>query len=359
MRRILHCDMDCFYAAVEVRDDPRLRGRPVAVAWRGPRSVVTTASYEARRYGVRSAMPLRTALARCPHLVVIEPRMDAYREASRIVMEVFRTYTDLVEPLSLDEAFLDVTEPRFGPRSATLVARNVKREVFERTGGLTVSAGASSTKFVAKLASGMNKPDGLTVVRPEEVEALIARLPVGDFFGVGPKTARRMNELGIFTGADLRRAGEADLVTEFGEASGRHFWRIARGIDERAVDPSDDRKSVGAEETFDEDVSDFARLGVALRAVSARAAARLARHGLAGRTVTLKVKFFDFELVTRRTSLPLAVADADELFVVAGRLLTPTLLSDRPVRLLGVTVSQLEASDAPNKQPPLFGFVFP
>ncbi|WP_019012434.1 DNA polymerase IV [Deinococcus aquatilis] len=248
MRKIVHVDADAFFASVELRDNPALRGQAVAVAYHGPRSVVTTATYEARQYGVRNALPLRTALARCPHLIVVEPRMDAYREASEIIQGVFREFTDLVEPLSLDEAYLDLTEPKQGPPSATRIAQEIRHLVPARTGGLTVSAGVSVNKMLPKLGSGMNKPDGLTVILPEKADALIAKLPVEDFFGIGPVTAARLQRMGVQTGADLRQLSLAELTTTFG-VQGAHMYAIARGQDDRPVDPSDDRKSVGTEDT--------------------------------------------------------------------------------------------------------------
>jgi DNA polymerase-4 len=236
-----------------------------------------------------------------------------------------------------------------------LIAREIKHEIFSRTGGLTASAGVASTKFVAKLASGMNKPDGLTVVRPHEVDALITALPVEAFHGVGPKTAQRLRALGVTTGAELRGLPLSVLVEQFGEKGGTQFWRIARGIDERPVDPSDDRRSVGAEETFDTDVSELAALRQTLEVMATRTSVRLAGQNLAGRTVTLKVKFANFQTVTRRVSLPLPVRAADDVTRVAATLLTPELLSGRAVRLLGVTVSSLErVDDAPGQ-----GFLFP
>ncbi|SMB77807.1 DNA polymerase IV [Deinococcus hopiensis] len=241
MRKIVHVDADAFFASVELRDNPSLRGKPVAVTYKGPRSVVTTATYEARQYGVKSALSLRTALARCPQLIVVEPRMDAYREASRIIQSVFLEFTDLVEPLSLDEAYLDLTDPKQGPKSATLIAREIKRLVQERTGGLTVSAGVSFNKMLAKLGSGMNKPDGLTVILPEEADALILCLPVGEFYGIGPVTATKLQEMGVQTGADLRQVSLERFTREFG-SHGAHMYQIARGMDDRPVDPSEDRK---------------------------------------------------------------------------------------------------------------------
>ncbi|WP_189010516.1 DNA polymerase IV [Deinococcus malanensis] len=356
MRKIVHVDADAFFASVELRDDPSLRGKAVAVAYHGPRSVVTTATYEARQYGVRSALPLRTALARCPHLIVIEPRMDAYREASRVIQGVFLEFTDLVEPLSLDEAYLDLTQPKQGPRSATLIAREIRRLVRDRTGGLTVSAGVSFNKMLAKIGSSMNKPDGLTVILPDEADALIARLPVREFYGIGPVTAARLEGMGVSTGADLRRLPLAELTATFG-AHGAHMYAIARGIDDRLVDPSDDRKSIGTEDTFDTDVSSLDELAAHLHSLSERTSRRLKKHGLGGRVVVLKVKFANFELITRRVSLPVPVQAAEDLQRVASSLLNAQLLQNRPVRLLGVSVSGLVDPEGRDVAPTLFKVV--
>lgn len=356
VRKIIHVDADAFFASVELRDNPALKGQPVAVAHHGPRSVVTTATYEARRYGVKSALPLRTALQRCPHLIVVEPRMDVYREASRVIQGTFREFTDLVEPLSLDEAYLDVTTPKQGPPSATLIAREIKRLVAARTGGLTVSAGLSTNKFLAKLGSGMNKPDGLTVILPDQALDLVARLPVSDFYGIGPVTAQRLAERGVYTGADLRRQSLMDLTREFGK-HGAHMYDIARAVDERPVDPSEDRKSVGTEDTFDVDLWTLAQMREQLIGLAERTSARLARHGLAGRSVTLKVKFTNFEVITRRVTFPSPVSRPDELHRVAARMLTPELVDGRGVRLLGISVAELTDPNGRDVQPTLFSLV--
>lgn len=341
MRKIVHVDADAFYASVELRDQPQLRGQPVAVAYHGPRSVVTTATYEARQFGVHSALPLRTALARCPHLIVIEPRMDVYREVSRVLQGVFYEFTDLVEPLSLDEAYLDVTHPKQGPPSATLIAREIKRLVRERTGGLTVSCGVSFNKLLSKLGSGMNKPDGLTVILPGDVAALVAGLPVGAFHGIGPVTARRLEERGVRTGADLQAVSLQELISLFG-VHGRQMYAVARGQDDRPVDPSGERKSVGVEETFDHDLRNIPHMHAQLQTIAARLQHRLEAQGLAGRTVVLKVKFASFESVSRQISLPAPVSLESELYRIATHLLTPELLQGRAVRLLGITVGHLQ-----------------
>ncbi|ULH18013.1 DNA polymerase IV (plasmid) [Deinococcus sp. KNUC1210] len=352
-RKIVHVDMDAFFASVEIRDQPSLQGKPVAVAYHSPRSVVTTASYEARAFGVHSALPLRTALQRCPGLIVVEPRMAVYREVSQQIQQVFHTYTDLVEMMSVDEAFLDLTHPLQGPASATLLARKIKRDITARTGGLTASVGVSYCKSLSKLASGQQKPDGLTVILPAEADAVTAALPIEAFYGIGPKTAERMYALDVRTGQDLRRFTLQELQQRFGKV-GQHYYNIVRGIDERPVDPSDDRKSVGSEDTFEADIRDLQLLRQTLGEIAGRTAARLAHHHLAGRTVTLKIKFDNFQQLTRQITLPVALSTPEALHRVAVMLLTPALLQGRAVRLLGMTVGALQDADQLPAQPALF-----
>ncbi|THF88065.1 DNA polymerase IV [Deinococcus sp. KSM4-11] len=352
-RKIIHVDMDAFYASVEQRDDPQLRGRPLAVAWGGRRSVVLTASYEARPYGVHSALPLYRALERCPDLRVVEPRFEAYREVSRLIRSVFQTYTPLVEPLSLDEAYLDVTTPRMGGPSATRIAQAIRAGIREQT-GLSATAGVSVNKFLAKLASGMNKPDGLTVILPAEVDALLARLPVGAFHGIGPATAARLDAMGIQSGAQLRAASQDDLVTRFG-AMGTHFWRIAHGLDDRPVEPDRPSKSIGTEETYSDDLRTIQAVQARLPVLAEGVERRLARAGLAAHTVILKLKFDDRRVITRRVTLPGAVHRAPELAELAARLLTSGLLAGRGVRLAGITAAGLCPVGETPSQPQLFG----
>jgi len=351
VRKVVHVDMDAFYAAVEQRDDPRLRGRPVAVGGGSDRGVVMTASYEARRFGVRSAMPTAVARRACPELVVVPPRFPAYHEASSLVHEVFRSFTDLVEPLALDEAFLDVTEPKRGPPSGTLLARAIKAEIRAAT-GLTASAGVANGKFVAKVASGMRKPDGLTVVTPEEVPAFVAALPIEAFFGVGPRTAERLHALGVHTGADLLRVDEATLAGAVGKLA--TFLRlVAHGIDERPVVPDRRRKSIGAERTFDRDLSARGDLEVELAAVCDAVGRRLARARLAARTVTVKVKYRDFRVITRSTTPATPVASTVELRPWADALLFATPRPSGALRLVGVSLSGLFPVDRRVVQPRL------
>src|SRR5215212_2574466 len=292
-RKIIHVDMDAFYASVEQRDEPSLKGKPVAVGG-GHRGVVTAASYEARPFGVRSAMPSVTAKRRCPELIFVKPRFDVYRAVSNQIRTIFADYTDLIEPLSLDEAYLDVTEDRLGLGSARAIAEDIRRRIREET-QLTASAGVSYCKFIAKLASDHRKPDGLCVITPDKGPDFVASLPVSRFHGVGPVTAQKMERLGILTGADLREWSLPALQAHFG-SSAEWYWRICRGIDEREVKPDRPYKSVSAERTFDEDLRDRDQLAAELERIAGYAWDRVMRSEVAGRTVTLKVKFGDFTL---------------------------------------------------------------
>ncbi|RYY12463.1 MAG: DNA polymerase IV, partial [Alphaproteobacteria bacterium] len=299
-RKILHIDMDSFFASVEQRDDPSLKGRPVAVGGDSVRGVVAAASYEARRFGVRSAMPMRQAMERCRELVVVRPRFDVYRAVSKQIHEVFAEHTDVIEPLSLDEAYLDVTVNRKGLATATQVAEAIRASIRERT-GLTASAGVSGNKFLAKLGSGMNKPDGMTVIRPDRGADFVADLEVGRFHGIGPATAARMERLGIRTGRDLRRQTVEFMTETFGK-SGTYYRDIAWGIDERPVVPDRERKSYGSENTFERDLSDRDDLVRELDDIIERVWSDRERIRRDGRTVTLKAKYRDFEQITRSRS---------------------------------------------------------
>ena len=337
-RKIIHVDMDAFYASVEQRDRPELRGLPVAVGGQH-RGVVAEASYEARKFGIRSAMPSVTAKRRCPDLLFVKPRFDAYRDVSNQIRAIFADYTNLIEPLSLDEAYLDVTEDRKGLGSARAIAEDIRRRIREET-RLTASAGVSYCKFIAKLASDYRKPDGLTVIRPDQGAEFVASLPVARFHGVGSVTARKMESLGIMTGADLRAWSLAELEARFG-SSGGWYYRICRGIDEREVRPDRPYKSVSAERTFDEDLSDPARLSAELGRIAGFAWARVERAQVVGRTVTLKVKFGDFSIITRSRTLPSPVPD-QEAFTAAGQALLAGLHPlQKGIRLLGLGLHNL------------------
>lgn len=342
MRKIIHVDMDAFYASVEQRDQPELRGKPVAVGGGGTRGVVMAASYEARRFGVRSAMPGFKARRLCPDLIFVRTRFDAYKTASRQIRAIFRSYTDLVEPLSLDEAYLDVTEPKRGGPAATAIARAIKAEI-QATTGLTASAGVSFNKFLAKIASDLDKPDGLSVIRPEEAEGFIAGLPIERFFGIGPVTARKMKAAGIHNGADLCARPEEELVCRFGKV-GQHYFRIVRGLDEREVRPDRPQKSIGAERTFDHDVTAPEALLERLGPIAERVAERMVAAESFGRTVTLKIKHHDFTVTTRQRTQADQVHTAEELLELARWLLHTPEPPSRPVRLLGLSVSNFDVA---------------
>jgi DNA polymerase-4 len=348
LRKIIHVDMDAFFASVEQRDNPELRGWPVAVGGAGGRGVVAAASYEARKFGVRSAMPSVTARRLCPDLVFVRPRFDAYKEVSRQIRRVFEHYTSVIEPLSLDEAYLDVTDDRLGIGSATRIAELIRQEIRAKT-KLTASAGVSYNKFLAKLASDQNKPDGLCVIRPGEGAQFVAGLPIRRFHGVGPKAEERMQKLGILTGADLAARDIAFLRQHFGSMAD-YLFRAARGIDLRPVAAHRIRKSVGGERTFSEDIGSGAALRDTLETIvdivweRIEAAGKDGAHAR-GRTVTLKLKFTDFRIMTRATSLPHFVADKAEFGRLARALLEAELPLRGPIRLMGLALSGLEGAE--------------
>lgn len=340
MRKIIHVDMDAFYAAVEQRDNPALRGKPVVVGGEpGGRGVVSTCSYEARRYGIHSAMSSSRAYKLCPQAIFVPPRFAVYHEVSERIHLIFRHYTGLIEPLSLDEAYLDVTESRNGERSATVIAMDIRRRIREIT-GLTASAGVSCNKFVAKVASDFRKPDGLTVVPPEQVAAFVAALPIGKFYGVGKVTEKKMRELGIYTGADLLRFSEEELVQRFGKA-GSYFYHTARGEDDRPVVPDRIRKSIGKENTFEWDLTARGQIMGALEELAAGVARLMAEEEAAARTVTVKVRYDDFSTVTRSLTPSRLIRSEQDLSSCLPALLERTEVLSRPVRLLGVAVSGL------------------
>ncbi|HKJ44237.1 MAG TPA: DNA polymerase IV [Balneolales bacterium] len=340
-RKIIHIDMDAFYASVEQRDKPELRGKAVIVGGSPDgRGVVATASYEARKFGVHSAMPAARAKRLCPHGIFVKPRFDAYKEISLQIRDIFFEYTDLVEPLSLDEAYLDVTENLVGNPSATLIAREIRKRIKEET-GLTASAGVAPNKFLAKVASDINKPDGMTVITPEDAEKFIETLPIGKFHGIGKVTEKKMKSLGIKTGADLKKWPEIDLVNQFGKV-GSYYYGIAKGIDDREVKAHRIRKSIGAENTFSEDYDDIQWMQKQLDEIAFKVAGRLEKSHTKGRTITLKVRFANFQRITRSMTLIQSVSDTDTIASVAKELLTQTEAGERKIRLLGITVSNLD-----------------
>lgn len=341
LRKIVHVDMDAFFASVEQRDNPSLRGRPVAVGGSAERGVVAAASYEARAFGVRSAMPSMKAARLCPELVFVRPRFDAYRAVSRQIRAIFRDYTPHVEPLALDEAYLDVTEDLRGIGSATRIAALIRERIRAET-GLTASAGVSYNKFLAKIASDQMKPDGLFVIRPGEGAGFVAALPVRRFHGVGPRGTERMAKLGIVTGADLRARDIEFLRNHFG-AQADYLYRAARGIDLRRVDANRPRKSVGGERTFEHDLSSGPMLRAALANIADIVWERVEKAGAKGRTVSLKLRSADFNTLTRARSLSRPVASRDEFGALGLALLDEMLPLPQPARLLGLTLSGLES----------------
>jgi len=343
LRKIIHVDMDAFFASVEQRDHPELRGLPVAVGGSGGRGVVAAASYEARKFGVRSAMPSVTARRLCPDLIFCKSRFDVYREVSEQIRAIFRHHTEHVEPLSLDEAYLDVTEDIHGIGSATRIAQMIRAEIRAQT-RLTASAGVSYNKFLAKLASDQNKPDGLCVIRPGEGAEFVAKLPVRRFHGVGPRGAEKMARLGIETGADLAAKDIAFLRAHFGSFAD-YLYRAARAIDLRPVRANRVRKSIGGERTFASDISSGSELRATLDTIVEIVWERIAEKAARGRTVTLKLKYNDFQLATRARSQVRAVADKAEFSAIAHAILAEELPLALPIRLMGLTLSNLEGEE--------------
>lgn len=338
-RKIIHIDMDAFFAAVEQRDNPELRGKPIAVGFDGPRGVVSTASYEARKWGVHSAQSIVQAKKRCPKLIVVPCRHEHYKDISRQIHEIFHEYTDTIEPISIDEAFLDVTDNKKNMEMAVDIAKEIKVRIREKT-GLTASAGISYCKFLAKVASDYRKPDGICTIHPDRAIDFIARLPVESFWGVGRKTLQRMHLMGIFTGADLRAVSESRLVETFGKV-GHVFHDFARGIDNRPVVTSRERKSVGCEQTFVEDIYAPSAVIIELYHVVLELLERIAKSGFEGRTLTLKVKFADFAQITRSISQQKILKKKNDILPLAKQLLKLVdYSSGHPIRLLGLSVSK-------------------
>jgi DNA polymerase-4 len=354
VRKIIHIDMDAFYASVEQRDDPVLRGKPVAVGYPAKRGVVAAASYEARRFGVRSAMPSTTAMRKCADLMFVPPRFEVYRAVSRQIQAIFKDFTPLVEPLSLDEAYLDVTNNLKGIPTAWETAKEIRSRIYAET-ELTASAGISCNKFLAKLASDYRKPNGQFAIVPDEAEAFVASLPVAKFHGVGPKTAAKMRALGIETGADLRTQSRAFLLAHFGKA-GSWYYEVARGRDDRAVLADRERKSSGSETTFPEDLTDPAGIEAGVIAMADEVWRWCERANPRGRTVTVKVKWANFEISTRSRSLETAIETRDRLHEVALGLIRSVFPPPRGIRLVGVSLSNFgspavdEAAELPFRE---------
>jgi DNA polymerase-4 len=338
-RKIIHIDVDAFYASIEQRDNPEYKGKPIVVGGLpdGRRGVVATASYEARRYGIHSAMSSKQAYQLCPAAIFLQPRFEAYKEVSVKMREIFSRYTDLIEPLSLDEAYLDVTRDKQNIGSAIEIARQIKEAIRSEL-HLTASAGVSINKFVAKIASDMKKPDGLTFIGPSKIEGFMEMLPVEKFFGVGKVTAEKMKKMGLNTGADLKKLTEKEMTKYFGK-TGRFYYYIVRGIDDRKVEPDRETKSVGAEDTFAFDLTTHEEMNRELERIAGIVHTRLLRHKLKGRTVTLKIKYGDFKQITRNRSFLHPIDDLMTITETAKQLLAMADAEDNPVRLLGITLS--------------------
>jgi DNA polymerase IV len=352
-RKIIHIDMDAFYASVEQRDNPALRGKPVAVGGSPEkRGAVAAASYEARKFGVYSATSSRTAKYKCPPLIFVKPRFDVYKAISTQIQEIFYHYTDLVEPVALDEAYLDVTENKLGIPSAQQIAQEIRSRIFAET-QLTASAGVSVNKFLAKMASGLNKPNGMALIRPQAAADFVAQLPIEKFHGIGKVTAAKMHELGINTGADLRERSMAELTQRFGKA-GQFYYGIARGEDDRPVVPNRVRKSISVETSYDPDLTDRAMIEAALEQIAIELYDRLERLDARGQTLTLKVKFADYSQVTRSLTQTMVFSDLASIQIAAMGLLGGLDLADKSLRLLGLGVGKL-VSEAQDFQQLLLG----
>lgn len=342
IRKIIHVDMDAFYASVEQRDNPELRGKPVAVGGSKERGVVAAASYEARKFGVRSAMSSALAYRKCPHIIFVKTNFDKYRAVSQQIREIFFEYTDLVEPLSLDEAYLDVTENKKGIETATRIAKEIRQRIFEET-LLHASAGISINKFLAKVASDINKPNGQKTIMPDEVIPFLEELPIKKFYGIGEKTAEKMKNLGIHYGKDLKAWDQALLIREFGK-SGLHYYNIVRGLQKSRVKPDRIRKSIGAERTFFTDLKSEDEMKEALEGIMEKLQERIENSKAKGKTITLKIKFFDFEQHTRSHTLNHSTNCRHEIFQKITELLYQPF-PEKPVRLLGITLSNLETEN--------------
>lgn len=338
-RKIIHIDMDAFYASIEQRDNASLKGKPIAVGGspEGRGGVIATASYEARKFGVRSAMSSKRAKQLCRDLIFIRPRFEAYKEASRVIREIFHRYTDLIEPLSLDEAYLDVTEDKQGIGSAIDIATLIRKAIKDEL-NLTASAGISINKFVAKIASDMNKPNGQTFIGPSKINSFMEKLPIEKFFGVGKVTAEKMKKLGLHTGADLKKVTELQLAKHFGKA-GKFFYKIVRGIDDREVRAHRETKSIGAEDTFPYDLMEMKEMNDQLEKMANTVHDRLLRYKLKARTVTLKIKYHDFRQITRGHSFEEGTDDLELILSTATQLLAATEPEDGKIRLLGISLS--------------------
>ena len=347
IRKIIHVDMDAFYASVEQLDNPELKGKPIAVGGSEKRGVVSAASYEARKFGVKSAMSGMQAKRLCPELLFVRPRFDRYHEISKKIRRIFFDYTDLVEPLSLDEAYLDVTQNKKGNPSASLIAKEIRERIFKEV-GLTASAGISINKFIAKVASDYNKPNGQKTVNPEDVISFLEQLDIRKFYGVGKVTAEKMYQMGIFTGLDLKQKSLEYLEEHFGK-SGKYYYYVVRGIHNSEVKPNRIRKSLAAERTFNENLSSEIFMLEKLQQIAKEVSRRLTKSRVAGKTITLKIKYSDFTLQTRSKTLPYFVSDHSVILETAKDLLYQEKLNNS-VRLLGISISNLNTDKTPSNK---------
>ena len=346
IRKIIHVDMDAFYASVEQMDDPTLSGKPVAVGGSRDRGVVAAASYEARKYGVKSAMPSVKAKKMCPGLLFVRPRFGRYKEISAQITRIFHDYTDLIEPLSLDEAFLDVTINKKGIDLASEIATQIRQRIHSEI-GLTASAGISINKFVAKVASDINKPNGQKTIHPSQVDEFLDSLPINKFFGIGRVTAKRMKEIGVYNGADLRRLGELDLKSHFGKV-GAHYYRVVRSLQDNPVNPNRIRKSIGAEQTFNQDIETESFMLDKLAGIAEELESRMVKNSNKGKTITVKVKYSDFSQQTRSKTIENYVSTKQEFFPVIEELIFQKPI-EKPVRLLGISISNFFNEEKPDK----------
>jgi len=338
LRKIIHIDMDAFYASVEQRDNPQLQGKPVAVGGSAERGVVAAASYEARKFGVKSAQPSKIAARNCPKLIFVKPRFEAYKEVSQQIRNIFFDYTDLVEPLSLDEAYLDVTLNKKGVPSATLIAKEIRARIKDET-QLNASAGISMNKFLAKTASDVNKPNGMFLIKPEDAEEFVEKLPINKFHGIGKVTAERMNKMGVYHGKDLKKWSLESLVDRFGK-SGNYYYKISRAIDEREVNPDRIRKSLGAENTFSTDINNIEDIVRKLDSITDKVLERMRKSKTKGKTLTVKVKYTDFQIITRSKTVDYWINNREQIESIYKELINEVSF-DKSVRLLGISLSNL------------------
>ncbi len=336
-RKIIHVDMDQFFAAVEQREHPELRGKPIAVGHDEQRGVVSTASYEARKYGVHSAQSIQVAKRLCPQLIIVNPHFQLYKEVSQQIRDIFHDYTDLVEPVSLDEAFLDVTENKHHITLAVDIAKEIKKRILDTT-GLTASAGVSYCKMLAKIASDWRKPDGLTTIHPDRAQDFISQLDIKKIWGIGPRTLEKMHHMGVFTGSDLRKLTLPHLTQEFGKM-GQVFYNFARGIDDRPVVSQWERKSVSCERTFETDIDNASRITIELYHITLELVERIKKNNFEGQTLTLKVKFLDFQQITRSITVNHLLRTKEDILPLAKQLIKSVEYQTHPVRLLGLGVS--------------------